>query len=394
MRSLVFFSNYFNHHQKALCDRLYERLGSGFTFVETEPIEEFRSKMGWGKEEIPSYVLKSHLGESEKQRARELALKSDVAVIGTAPEDFIRERMEKNRLTFRYSERPLKEGKFKVLVPYLAKKFYINHFSKRNKNLYILAAGAFVSSDYRFLHSYIGKCYKFGYFPQKEIKSWEELKGLKDRNDPVRILWAGRFLKLKRADLCLKAAARCREAGVGFQLVFVGNGEEEKRLKTLTERLGLWDVTEFAGYLSPEETREAMERADIFICTSNKLEGWGSVIYEALSAGCAVISTSQAGATPWLVEEGRTGLVFQSGSLKSLTGKLLHLLKAPEEIRRLGENAYRNMDQYWNPETAAGRLLNVSEKLLRGEEFYYESGPLSRAEELKETWYREKRSSI
>ena len=67
-------------------------------------------------------------------------------IIGTAPEDFIEKRMEEDRLTFRYSERPLKEGRWKIFVPYLAKKFYINHFSKRKKNIYILAAGAFVSS--------------------------------------------------------------------------------------------------------------------------------------------------------------------------------------------------------------------------------------------------------
>ena len=46
--TLAFFSNYFNHHQKALCDEWFELLGEDFTFVETEPMEEFRMSMGWG----------------------------------------------------------------------------------------------------------------------------------------------------------------------------------------------------------------------------------------------------------------------------------------------------------------------------------------------------------
>ena len=78
---LTFYSNYFNHHQKALCDCLYKELGKDFTFVETEPIEEFRSKMGWGKEKIPEYVLKSHEGEEQKEKAYLLGEESDVVVI-------------------------------------------------------------------------------------------------------------------------------------------------------------------------------------------------------------------------------------------------------------------------------------------------------------------------
>ncbi|MCR5485916.1 MAG: glycosyltransferase [Lachnospiraceae bacterium] len=388
IKTLTFYSNYFNHHQKAFCDSLESLLGEGFTFVETEPMEEFRSRMGWGKEDIPSYVLKSHRGEEERKKAFELALSSDVVIIGTAPEELISRRMEENRLTFRYSERPLKEGRFKIFIPRLAKKFVVNHISKRKKELYILAAGAFVSSDYRFLHSYIGKCYKFGYFPKAEEKSFEELQQSRAGHDKARILWAGRFLKLKRADLLIRAAKSCRDNGADFELRFVGDGEEEKRLKGLVKKLRLSDVASFTGFLSPEDTRREMEEADIFVCTSNKLEGWGSVIYEALSAGLAVIATSKAGATPFLIREGKTGLVFESGNAADLAEKLMILLHAPEEARRLGQNAYDNMQRHWNPEEAAKRLLAVSERLLSGEHFFFEEGPLSYAQEMKEGWYR------
>ena len=111
LRTLTFYSNYFNHHQHALCDAFAAKLGEGFTFVETEPIEEFRSRMGWGKDGVPSYVLKSHLNGENLKKAYALADDSDVVIIGTAPEDFIKRRMEDNKLTFRYSERPLKEGR-------------------------------------------------------------------------------------------------------------------------------------------------------------------------------------------------------------------------------------------------------------------------------------------
>ncbi len=383
---ITFFSNYFNHHQEALCNAFYGRLGEDYAFIETEPMEEFRSKMGWERP-APSYVIRSYESEESERRAVELAEISDVVIFGTAPERYIEKRLDENKLIFRYSERPLKEGRIKVLIPRLAKKFYHNHFRNRHKNIHILAASAYCASDYKFLHSYIDKCYKFGYFPEREKKDWDELCKLKDDNHPVRVLWAGRFLKLKRADLFLKAAAFCRKEGHNFSIVMVGGGEEEGHLKSLTDSLDLTDITEYKGFLSPEETRSEMEKADIFVMTSNFLEGWGSVIYEALSAGCAVIASHAAGATPFLIEDGVTGSVFKSGSEESLRQKFNALLSEKENIRKYGEAAYENMQKYWNPETAADRVIEMSENMLKGGSLKYDMGPLSKCELIYGNWF-------
>ncbi len=382
---ITFFSNYFNHHQEALCNAFRERLKEGFTFVETEKMEEFRTKMGWDRP-APGYVLRSYESDEAYNEACRLADESDLVIMGTAPESFIENRLEKNRLIFRYSERPLKEGRIKVLIPRLAKKFYHNHFRNRNKNIHILAAGAYCASDYRFLHSYPGKCYKFGYFPERERKSWDELCKLKDANDPVKILWAGRFLRLKRADLFIKAAGSCRKNGLSFTVEMVGAGEEEGRIKALVRENGLEDITEFKGFLSPEETREEMDRADVFIMTSDHLEGWGSVIYEGLSSGCGVIASHAAGATPFLIEEGKTGMIFKSGDAADLGQKLEGLLKDRDRIRLIGRNAYEQMQTLWNPEVAAERVIEKAEGLLSGREVKYENGPLSDCEYLYDNW--------
>lgn len=386
--TLTFYSNYFNHHQKALCDELYARLGEGFHFIETEPIEDFRAKMGWGKEEVPSYVVRSYESEDNEHLATSLALESDVVVIGTAPERFIRGRLDADKLIFRYSERPLKEGRWKFFVPYLTKKFYVNHIKNRNKSIYCLCAGAFASSDYEFLlGSYRNKCYKFGYFPFPEEKSWEELYALKGQNNRIKILWCGRFLKLKRADLLIRAVSRLVDINQKFDLRLVGEGKEEQHLRELVSKSGLDDRVSFMGYLSPTDTREEMAKADIYVCTSNKLEGWGSVIYEGLAAGCTVIATSQAGATPFLVKDGVTGYVYRSGSVDSLTEKLRLCLEDMDKSRRIAHNACTQMKESWNPSVAAERLLEVSEHLLRGEEYFYDDGPMSRADLIYENWY-------
>lgn len=386
---ITFFSNYFNHHQQALCDELYRQNDGNFTFVETEPMEEFRTGMGWGVKDMPSYVLKSYLGEKEKKEAMRLGEESDVVMIGSAPEDFVEKRLSKNRLTFRYTERPLKEGTVKMLIPRLARKFYHLHYRNRKKNIYVLGASAYAASDYKKLHSYPGKCLKFGYFPFIHSRREEELMAEKRKNQPVEILWTGRFLRLKRADLLLKACGELKRHNVRFHLTMIGSGEEEQRLKALAEKEGLRESVTWKGFLSPEEVRAEMEKANIYVMTSNFLEGWGSVIYEGLSAGCAVVASHACGSAPWLVKPSENGFLFESGRFKSLYDKLYRLCTDRELTERLGRKAYHQMQELWNPTVAAGRIIEMSVALLNEETVAYEDGPLSPAPVLKNHWYKE-----
>ena len=47
---LTIVSNYINHHQIPMASELYAKLGENFTFIQTQPMEEDRVKMGWGSE--------------------------------------------------------------------------------------------------------------------------------------------------------------------------------------------------------------------------------------------------------------------------------------------------------------------------------------------------------
>ncbi len=397
LSTLTFFSNYFNHHQKALCDSFRSLLGEGFTFVETEPMEGFREKMGWGEESKP-YILRTYEGRKQEERAMELAVSSDLVIMGTAPERFIEERLKRDRIIFRYSERPLKEGFIKFFIPRLTVKYLHLHVRNRKKRIYILAASAYAAWDYKkMFDSYPGKIYKFGYFPKhleydvKELFERKEEAALKSYGDRglATILWEGRMLKLKGPDLVVRAASVLRSRGYDFRLRFVGDGKLRSRVERLCQSLGLGDIVSFEGFLSPGEARERMAEHKIYVMSSNFLEGWGSVIYEALNAGCACVVSHAPGAAPWLVRHGETGLLYESGRLESLVRQLELLLKDPELVKRYGSNAYDLMHREWNEMTAAKNVLTLYEDLSRGRDTSIESGPCSRAEILKNNWYKE-----
>lgn len=80
---VVFVSNYFNHHQLSFCDALYELLEGSFCFLQTQPMEEERVKMGWQAEERPyvRYVQAdgTTTGGPEWQN---LLLTADVVIFG------------------------------------------------------------------------------------------------------------------------------------------------------------------------------------------------------------------------------------------------------------------------------------------------------------------------
>lgn len=386
---ITFYSNYFNHHQKALCDELSALSDTEFYFVETEPMEEFRSGMGWGVKDMPSYVISAYESDDKREAAMELSRISDVAIVGSAPEEYVEERILSGKLTFRYTERPMKEGWIKMFIPRLTKKFYRLHYRNRNRDLYLLGASAYAAADYKLLHSYPGKCLKFGYFPVGEPLTEEELFAKKNRGDVPNILWTGRFLKLKRADLLLTALGEIHKKGIPFHLTMVGNGEEEENLRKIAEDLKLTEVVTFMDFVKPHEVRQMMEEADLYIMTSNFLEGWGSVIYEGLSAGCAVIASHACGCSPWLVKPEETGLLYKSGDAKSLQDKLERFLTDPSLRDLCGRGAYRQMQTLWNPKVAAKRIREFSEGILDKRPVSYEDGPLSPAPVLKNNWYRD-----
>ena len=119
---VVFVSNYFNHHQLSFCDALYELLEGSFCFLQTQPMEEERVKMGWQAEERP-YVRYVQPGattmggpealmgrnpdeETAGHEWRHLLLTADVVIFGGCDdESYLRERLAAGKPIFRYNER-------------------------------------------------------------------------------------------------------------------------------------------------------------------------------------------------------------------------------------------------------------------------------------------------
>ena len=98
---------------------------------------------------------------------------------------------------------------------------------------------------------------------------------------------------------------------------------------------------------------------------------------EAMSQGCAVVASDLIGAAPFLIEDGKNGLLFKSENLNSLYKKV-KLLFDEDYRTMISTNAVLTMQKIWNPQTAAERFIHLSERLIRGLDTDYIDGPCSK----------------
>ncbi len=380
---LTIVSNYINHHQIPMSDELYRQLGGDFAFVQTQEMEEDRVRMGWQAELGKLPYLKLYY--EEPKVCAELIMDSDVVVFGgVEDESYIKPRLNAGKIVIRASERLYREGQWKSISPRGRRKKYEDHTRYADKPVYLLCHGAYVASDFEIVHAYPDKKFVWGYFPQVNTYNIDELFFRKLHVDAAgeretRLLWAGRFMKLKHPEYAIKVARFLKKSGVSFHLDMVGGGELEDSMKGLAVRYGLGENVSFHGFLPPQSVRRFMEEADVFMFTSDYLEGWGAVLNEAMNSACAVVAGHGIGAVPFLLKHGENGLVYRTGNYREFQGYVLRLCSDASMRRKLGENAYGTMVGMWNPSNAAHRLLTFSEGLIKGEVNVYDEGLLSRA---------------
>ena len=252
--------------------------------------------------------------------------------------------------------------------------------------MYLLCASAYTASDYALHGAFIGKSYRWGYFP--ETKEYD-IYQLNARKNPTKLLWCGRFLDWKHPEVALAIAKRLKEKGYSFELKLIGNGPMEAELKQRVLEDGLSACVRFLGVMSTDAVREQMESAGIYLFTSDFHEGWGAVLNEAMNSGCAVVSSHAIGSVPFLIKHGENGLIYHNGNTDELYGQIKSLLDHPEQQRQLGVNAYQTIHQMWNAKNAAQRLLALVEQIqLRGQCDLYEEGPCSRASVIWNNWFK------
>lgn len=376
---ITFVSNYLNHHQIPFCLAMNELCQGSFRFVSMEPMEEERLQLGWAFDTVYDFEVKAWQDEAKMKLAKQLIDDSDVVLFGgNSYAKHIRERILKNKLTFLYSERVFKKGVFRAVSP--RGQYYMRRDNTRyqNNNLYLLSASAYAPYDFSLVGAYKNKAFKWGYFPKTYTYDINTLLQTKN-NRKIQILWAARFISWKHPNTTIKLAKMLKKNGYEFEMNLIGVGPLENKIRESIKKNDLTDCVSMLGSMSPQEVRSNMEKANIFLITSDYNEGWGAVLNEAMNSACAVVTSHAIGAAPYLIKHKTNGLIFKSGNVKDLYNQVKSLIENPQLRENVSVNAYKTITETWNAENAAKNLFEISSCLLSKNKPFISNGPCSSA---------------
>ncbi len=174
------------------------------------------------------------------------------------------------------------------------------------------------------------------------------------RDEPrQRGLFVGRLSPEKGVATLAGAMGLLSEA----QVDVLGEGPEQDRLRNIP-RLTL------LGSAGPQEVHARMSRAAYLVLPSIWYENFPRTLVEAYGAGLPVIA-SRIGALKEIVEEGRTGLLFEPGSASDLASKMAWADANPGEMRRMGSNARQEYEQRYSPDINYRQLTAIYEAAAR-----------------------------
>lgn len=376
---ITFYSNFLTHHQLPFCLEMYKKYGEDFKFVSMEKINQERISLGYkDMDNDYPFVLKAYESKEKYNEATKLAVDSDIVIAGSTPtDDYIKERLKQDKITFRYYARIFYNGVLSIFDFENSKKVYDRHLKyKKNKNLYLLCASSYGPNDFNELGMYKNKCFKWGYFPETKIYNVEDLLKQKE-NEKIEIIWVGRFIKEKHPEYVVKLAQKLKEKNYNFEIKMIGNGELLEKTKSQIEKYNLTNQIKLVGAVKSDKVRLYMEKANIFICTSDKNERWGVVLNEAMNSGCAVIAYKGIGGAPFLIKNNENGLAYTS--LDDFYKKTMKVMDDKALREKLSKNAYKTISEVWTAKVAVQNFEKLVKSIIDEKPNPVKEGPASTA---------------
>ncbi|TLU81966.1 MAG: glycosyltransferase family 4 protein [Chlorobium sp.] len=362
---VLYVTNIISPHQIPLARQIVELVGvDNFLFVATELPKEERVKLGWNADENETWILRARENDAYCSQFEQWWDEADVVICGDRRFSRMNDRLEKGKLTFYMSERWWKPpiGMMRQLHPRFA--LMKANFMKiaKSPHFHYLPMGLYAAADMKHIADFYGKMWQWGYFTELP----NQLPTI-DREDPsLHVLWAGRMLAWKRVKVLIRAFSQLQHECRVATLTLVGFGPERIRLEKLAKKCLVDGTYRFLPQVPAHQVIELMKQHHIYVLPSNGYEGWGAVINEAMSAGCAVIASKEGGAAKSMIVHGKNGLLFNAGDWRSLAA-CLELLSRNETMRRqLAEEGQRTINECWSPAIAAERFVTVCASLLAG----------------------------
>ncbi len=161
----------------------------------------------------------------------------------------------------------------------------------------------------------------------------------RERDQTYGIVTTGTLIWPKGYEYALLAIRQLVDRALPVRFNIIGDGPERQRLLYTVHDLGLQDHVHMHGSLTPEQVRDQLQAADVFLLSSLS-EGISNAVLEAMACGLPIVTTDCGGMRE-AVTHGVEGYVVPTRDPQSMAEALARLWKSPDLRRRMG-TASRN----------------------------------------------------
>ena len=173
---------------------------------------------------------------------------------------------------------------------------------------------------------------------------------------PELVFW-GRMEDEKGIPELLDAMKIVIKAFPEVKLTLVGEGHRLEDYKQKVRKLGLVSRMIVPGWRSEKEIQKLAATAHAAVFPS-RIESFGLSVAEALGAGVPVITTN-AGALPEIVEDGKTGTLVAPRDSSALAQAILTVLKNTQKFEAIAQRGRESVRQKFSWDAAASQLIGL-----------------------------------
>ena len=148
-------------------------------------------------------------------------------------------------------------------------------------------------------------------------------------------------------DTAIKAVALLAESTPGIKLTIAGSGPQRNELEDLVNHLGMEDIVNFTGKLTPEGIVALYQTTDIML-NPTTVDNMPNSLLESLACCIPVVSTN-AGGIPYLVEDNRTALLVDVGDIQGMARQVKRLLGDKLLYQKMAKTGLEEAKQYTWP---------------------------------------------
>jgi len=192
----------------------------------------------------------------------------------------------------------------------------------------------------------------------------EEVFGLKGelgfKENSFNIGMVGRINKAKGQHLLIVALSYMEDETV--EAYFVGHEMGEgyiEELKNLAETLGILSRVHFLGFM--KNPHHFFQLCDAVVMASRR-ETFGLVVIEAMQVQTAVIGSNSGGVVE-IIDDEKTGLLFEMGSAQSLAQNIQKLHNDPQFLNQLSLAGQKKCEEKFSNEKQFKKLSSILKDL-------------------------------